>query len=147
FIPATNAPLAGTLQITTDDLSRVAVSVYDGVKTWQRRFYDFNTSHSIPLFGFKPGRNHQIIVTAYDRKQEAVTATETPVFVTEPLPDDFPDISLRQADPERMEPGYTLFRLAVQNNAYAYVVIVDNSGEVVWYDKAPSTADVRQLPN
>jgi hypothetical protein len=46
-----------------------------------------------------------------------------------------------------MEPGYTLFRVGVHNELYWYVTIVDSSGEVVWYNVAPSTADVRGLDN
>ena len=46
-----------------------------------------------------------------------------------------------------MEPGYTLFNVQVNGGTYWYVTIVDSGGEVVWYNSAPSTADVRQLAN
>jgi hypothetical protein len=147
FTIATNAPLAGTLELTTDETTRVSVSVSDGQGSWQRNFYDFGTTHSVPLFGFKPGRTNEIMVTVYDRLRNQVTAAQPLVFITDPLPADFPIITLLQGDPAKMEPGYTLFRLDVNNNSYWYVTIVDSSGEVVWYDAAPTTADVRQLPN
>src|ERR1039458_220566 len=47
FTPATNAPLAGTLQLTTDEATRISVSVNDGYGSWQRNFYDFSTAHSV----------------------------------------------------------------------------------------------------
>jgi arylsulfate sulfotransferase len=147
FGKAANAPLSGVLQLTTDEASRVSISVNDGTEVWERAFYDFGTVHSVPLFGFKPGRTNEITVTVYDRFHNAVTSPQPLVFITDPLPGDFPNITLRQADQAQMEPGYTLFRVTVHNETYWYVVIVDSSGEVVWYNPTPSTADVRQLEN
>jgi arylsulfate sulfotransferase len=147
FTQATNAPLSGILQITTDVPSRVSVSVDDGVSPWSRSFYDFSTSHVLPLFGFKPGRTNVIAVTLNDQNRNAITAAQPPTFITGPLPSTFPNITLVQSDPAQMEPGYTLFRVGVHGNTFPYVVIVDDTGQVVWYDTTPSTADVRQLPN
>jgi len=147
FTKTTNAPLAGTLQFTTDEASRVSVSVSDGQESWQRNFYDFATTHRVPLLGFKPGRTNAITVTAYDRQRNPVTAPQPLVFITSPLPTNFPIITLLQADPEKMEPGYTLFRVGVHNEKYWYGTIVDSSGEVVWYSAVPSTADLRRLDN
>ncbi len=147
FIEAANAPLAGTLQLTTDQASRVSVSVSDGQGSWQRSFYDFATTHSVPLLGFKPGRTNQITVTLYDRFRGQVTAPQPLLFITSPLPTNFPVITLLQADPARIEPGYTLFRVGVGNETYWYGVIVDNSGDVVWYSAVPFTADLRRLGN
>ncbi len=147
FTEATNAPLAGTLQLTTDQASRVSVSVSDGQGSWQKDFYDFATAHSVPLLGFKPGRTNQITVTVYDLLRNQVTAPQPLAFITGPLPTNFPVITLLQADPAAMEPGYTLFRVGVHNETYWYGVIVDSSGEVVWYSAIPSTADLRRLDN
>ncbi len=145
FIQATNAPLAGLLQLTTDTDSRVGVVIHDGTKTWQRHFYDYGTSHSVPLLGFMPNRTNSITVMVYDRYRNEFTAPKPLQFVTSPLPADFPSITLLHADPARMEPGYTLFRVGVHNETYWYVTIVDSAGEVVWYGASPSTADVRLL--
>ena len=40
FAPATNAPLAGLLQVDTDVDARVSVLVNDGTGTWRRDFFD-----------------------------------------------------------------------------------------------------------
>lgn len=146
FIKASGGPLSGVLQVSTDKPSRVTVSVDDGVGRWERAFYDYATDHSVPLFGFKPGRTNQISVTVYDRNQDAASTDQPLVFITDPLPVNFPNIRLLQSDPS-VEPGYTLFRVGIHGNTYAYVVIIDSSGEVVWYNPTPSTADVRQLAN
>lgn len=147
FTKAANAPLAGLLQLTTDEDTRVSVSVSDGTDVWERRFYDYATTHSVPLLGFKPGRTNEITVTVYDRHHNPFTAAQPLAFITAPLPLNFPVLTLLQSDPARMEPGYTLFNLQVHGTTYWYVTIVDSGGEVVWYNSAPSTADVRQLDN
>ena len=153
FTKATNAALAGVLQLTTDIDSRVGVSVNDGKGVWERHFHDYGTAHSLRLLGFKPGRTNEITVTAYDRNHNVVTAGQPIVFITDPLPDDSPDITLLHSEPARMEPGYTLCRVGVDArvgvniNTYAYIVILDSSGEVVWFNKTPSTADIRRLEN
>jgi hypothetical protein len=147
FAPATNAPLAGTLTLATDIPARVIVSVSDGTNTWERNFYDYRTAHSFPLLGFKPGRTNQITVTVRDHQGEEFTTPLPTVFVTGQLPSDFPKIQLWKSDPEKMSPGYTLFRIQNQNSLKAYLGIVDSAGEVVWYSGISTTSDARQLPN
>src|SRR4051812_47004210 len=74
FVKAAAAPLAGTLSVATDVPSRVSVSVTDGTETWTRNFFDYSLTHSLPLFGFKPGRDNEITVTVHDRYNNEVTA-------------------------------------------------------------------------
>jgi hypothetical protein len=147
FTPATNAPLAGLLQLSTDVDSRVSVTAIDGANTWTRGFHDYGTTHSVPLLGFKAGRTNTITVTVYDKVRNAVTASQPLSFITPPLPGDFPTSVLLTNEPQKMEPGYTLFRIANRKSRNAYITIVDNSGEVVWYSGVPTTSDVRQLAN
>jgi arylsulfate sulfotransferase len=147
FTKATNAPLAGVLQVTTDVDTRVSVSVDDGTNLWERRFYDYTTAHAVPLLGFKPGRTNEITVTVHDRQRNRVTFPAPLLFITSPLPTNFPIFTLLHSEPDRMEPGYTLFRVGVHNEIYWYITIVDSAGEVVWYNAGPSTVDVRQLDN
>lgn len=147
FIPSTNAPLSGLLQVTTDSPSRISVSVDDGTSVWSRQFYDFGTSHSEPLFGFHPDRTNQINVTVYDGDRNSASPSQPLLWTSDRLPTNFPTLNLLQSNPAKMEPGYTLFRVELHNGAYTYVVIVDNAGSVVWYANAPTTADVRQLAN
>lgn len=149
FLPATKAPLAGTLKVDTDVDSRVSVSVTDGTETWQRNFFDYSTNHSEVLLGFKPGRTYVIEVSVYDKYRNSVTVPKPLNFTTAPLPANFPVHTVLKSDPNRMEPGYTMF--IVQRGFWenTFVTIVDNTGEVVWYMPSPSNydLDVRQLPN
>lgn len=146
FTPATNAPLAGLLQLTTDVNSRVSVAVNDGTNTWTRDFYDFGTTHSEILLGFKAGCTNQVEVTGYDQYRNA-SAPQSFTFITAPLPTNFPTYYLITNQPDVMEPGYTLF--VIQRNANAagtYITLMDSSGQVVWYRPwTPNDLDVRQL--
>ena len=146
FVPATNAPLAGLLQLATDVDSRVSVQVSDGANTWERDFYDFATTHSETLMGFKPGRTNQMVVTCYDKHRNASTP-QLLTFVTAPLPANFPTSVVLTNQPGLMEPGDTLFvMLRNYSQTGAYIIVMDESGEVVWY--RPWTAndlDIRQL--
>ena len=147
FTAASNAPLAGVLQVSTDVPSRVSVSMTDGVAAWSRDFYDYATSHAITLAGFKPNRTNDITVTVHDRYRNTVTLQQPVGFITPALPADFPPLTLISSQPDKMEPGFTLFRPVNTNTRKAYLTLVDNAGEVVWYSGVNSTLDVRQLAN
>lgn len=151
FAPATNAPLAGLLQLTTDVPSRVSVQVNDGTNTWEKNFYNFSTTNSQPLLGFEANQTNQISVTVYDRNGNAYTAPQPLTFVTAPLPTNFPTWTVLKDEPSQMEPGYMLFIISVEFGSATvhYITIMNNSGQVVWYapDPAPGDYDVRQLAN
>ena len=148
FTASTNAPLAGSLELSTDVDSRVGVTIDDGVAVQTRFFGAYATNHSIPLFGFKASRTNAITVTVYDRNRNAVSASQPLEFVTDPLPSSFPTMTLLSSVPSAMEPGYSLFiwETVEGSTTVAYSTIIDSAGDVVWY--APANGyDIRQLPN
>lgn len=147
FTPATNAPLAGVLHLTTDVNSMVSILVSNGTNLWQRDFYDFGTNHSETLLGFYPRQTNLMLVTAYDKYRNACTAPQLLTFVTPPLPSDFATIVVLTNQPTLMEPGYTLFIVQIRDDNNFYITILDNSGNVVWYCRTPGSydVDVRQL--
>jgi arylsulfate sulfotransferase len=149
FTPAAKAPLAGVLELTTDVASRVHVLVSDGSSIWEKDFYDFATTHSETLLGFKPGRTNVIQVTVIGRQRNVETAPQLLTFVTAPLPANFPHSVVLTSEPDQMEPGYTLFMVQNRNLLKNYITIMDKTGEVVWYAPAPNPndADVRQMDN
>jgi len=149
FTPATNAPLAGLLRLTTDVDSRVSVLVSDGTSVWEKDFYDYATIHSEMLLGFKPGRTNLILVTVHDKLRNDYTASQFLSFVPAALPGDFPTCVVLTNEPSLMEPGYTLFTIENITTGHFYITIMDNGGEVVWYCNDPQSAniDVKQLDN
>jgi arylsulfate sulfotransferase len=144
---STAAPLAAKLNLATDVPSRVSVTMTNGTESWTRHFYDYTTSHALSLYGFKPGQTNYLSIIVHDRFRNEATNVQPLIVITAPLPTDFPKLTLLKSQPEDMEPGYTLFRLINQNNSHAYLVIVDQRGEVVWYSGRQSTSDIRQLEN
>jgi arylsulfate sulfotransferase len=146
FTPASVAPLAGVLHLTTDVDCRVSVAVTDGTNNWQRNFLVYSTNQNVTLLGFKPARSNFITVTVRDKHRNAVTLPQPLVFKTPALPSTMPPIVLLTNQPAKMEPGYTLFR-GQNNGGAAYVIIVDQQGEVVWYASLATVLDVRQLAN
>ena len=102
FTPATNAPLAGVLTLTTDRDSMVSVSVNDGKKTWKRDFFDYGTNHSNTLLGFKANRTNEISVTVRDQFGNTFKLAESLRFVTAPLPMEMPTFRLRTNNVEKM---------------------------------------------
>jgi hypothetical protein len=102
---STNAPLAAALQLTTDDYSRVSVSVNDGQQTWQRDFYDYDTTHLVPLLGFKPNQTNVITVTVHDRLGQEVAAASPVIFTTGPKPTGFPPSTLLSSQPDLDDRG------------------------------------------
>lgn len=150
FTPATNAPLAGLLQLTTDVDSRLSILVSDGTGIWERDFYDYATNHSVPLVGFKPNQTNLIQVSIYDKKRNAYTAPQLLQFVTAPLPTNFPTYTVLTNSPTMMEPGYFLFMIINRAGSLArYITVMDNSGNVVWYSQVNNYTDddVRQMDN
>lgn len=150
FSPATNAPLAGVLQLTTDVDSRISVLVSDATGIWERDFYDYATTHSVTMLGFKPDQTNEIQVTVYDKSRNAYTAPQLLTFVTGSLPADFPVYNVLTSEPSQMEPGYFLFIIANRSGTLTnYITIMDGSGNVVWYCPSVLSIDneARQLDN
>jgi arylsulfate sulfotransferase len=144
---ATQAPLAGTLLLTTDVPTRVSVTVNDGIDTWKRNFFTYSTSHALPMYGFKFDRVNKMTVTVYDKALNAATYPTQTTFVTGSPPDGFPVINVLKSRPDLMEPGYTLTRVVNLNQQRGYVLIFDNSGRVVWYGTMQAGSEISQLPN
>jgi arylsulfate sulfotransferase len=157
FIPAVNAPLAGVLTVGTDVPSFVSVSVADGLTNWNLDLYDFTTNHSETVLGFYANRTNLITVSVRDQFRNTYTATQQLTFVTAALPTNLPSFTVVTNIPSQMEPGYTLFRVSNQTTGAAYITMVDNRGQIVWYAESsgvggtiglvPTPSDVRQLTN
>jgi len=141
------APLAATLSLTTDVASSVRVSASDGVETWERRFYAYATNQNLTLLGFKAARSYRITVSVSDRFGNTTVATNVLNFVTAALPSNFPVINLISNQPEKMEPGYTMFDPINIDANVAYFTFLDKQANVVWYTTHPGNIDLQQLPN
>ena len=151
--PSERVPLAAQVTFETSRPATVALEFDDGARRWAAGTGDrARTDHVVPILGMRPDRTHVIRIIVTD--ENGVTNTSEPFEVTtDPLPDDFPPIDVRVSKPDRMEPGVTMFEPTYRpeddsERDYHLLVAVDDTGEVVWYYKAPqSVSDARRLQN
>ena len=119
------------------------------------------TDQQLSLVGLRPETSYEVSIDAVDLDGRVVVAGEPRSVRSGPLPRDFPTISL-EIDPERSEDGFTLLSMlawddpapepdaqatpiAAQVRPAGYLAIVDDEGEVVWYQPMPQGAlDARQ---
>jgi len=106
--PNGNTPLAGVIHINTDLPARVTLKVKDGKKSRSIEFAEFKTDFSLPLLGLKPDKTYTINVILTDQNNQQKILAPALKAVTNPLPDDFPDIKVLVSKPALMEPGYTM---------------------------------------
>ena len=145
--PNLSTPLAGMLSLTTNVPTKVQLEINNHFKSWSINFNKLKTEHEITVLGFLPDRKHSINVHIIDSNNQRTTYKETLTVTTDPLPDGFPSFSVQKRQPRLMEPGYTLFDVIPEggNSEFgALIVIVDETGEVVWYQVGTRFTDVRQ---
>jgi arylsulfate sulfotransferase len=90
--------------------------------------------HFVPLHGLYPGKDNKVVLRL-DDQSKAVFAETTLRVQTEELPEFFPDIDVRRADMNRMEPGWTLSSFSVGDGGRFNTVpfIFDENGDIRWY--------------
>jgi len=132
--PNPGTPLVGVLDLKTDEPTRVLLEINYGNGDWIINFDELNTDHSLPVFGFRPAQTHKIKVSVIDESGNKTIFEDLLEATTEPLPGDFPPISVWSV-PEEMEPGFTIFTITGigPNSGIGFIVIVNEFGEVVWF--------------
>lgn len=149
-------PLAGVVEFATDTPTRVTLNISDGVDSWTREFAEYQSQHYLPVLGLKAGNTYSIGIVATDEENNQLTVGPPLQAVTAPLPDDFPNINVLVSEPARMEPGYTLVGKFIRSpvktpedqipggSLTKYSIILDSSGDVVWYSTigSPSTTQL-----
>ena len=152
--PHDSAPLARLLTFATDQPAIPVVTISDGAREWTLATPEIaRTSHELPVVGLRAGTRHTINISLLDEGGNAPPQPNAAVFDTPPLPPssvDFPPIETTVSDPQRMEPGMTLFSVIrwlpdAEDLDNGLLMIVDEEGAVVWYYRSPHRiVDVRQ---
>ena len=153
--PNPTVPLAAILTLTTNEPTQVVVRLDDGERTWDVTASDvLATEHALTILGMRPGRIHHITAVATDAEG---AVSESPALPLEmpPLPADLPVPELVTADPERMEPGVTIFNAFAMDDEGrgiddfgGVLYILDERGEVIWYFyNQKEVGDARRLRN
>jgi len=148
--PNPAVPLAARITLRTDEPSTVELAFKDGQRSWSvLAAPELATQHVVPVLGVRPNRTHLIRVIARDAAGNA-RYWHTPLqWVTPPVPADFfPPVLLKVREPGLMEPGVTLFSATSSRYDDAYLMMVDDEGQVVWFYRTPDfVGDTRRLSN
>ena len=140
-------PLVATVTFETSLPCLARIMVRDGEDSWVVDFPKHrNQTHRLPLLGLKPASKYELKLSILNEHGEPVESREV-THQTPSLPPDFPPIHVALSQPERMEPGYTMFGVvnipSREGEGPRRVTIVLNAaGEVVWYhqgDDSPGT--------
>ena len=140
--PDTDVPLAAILTAQTDRPTVLSVQIREGDALWEVPTSDeFSTSHELPLLGFRVGKSHVVEVSAADA-QGLSTGLVQLSFDAPALPEGTPGLEITVSEPDRMEPGVTLFSLMKwpdgedSDESYGLTLAVDATGHVVWYRRS-----------
>ncbi len=150
-VPNANVPLVRRLSVCADTPvgggASVVAEVTSGEERWEVRADDPAACHELGLFGLKPDREHCVVVTAAAADHEP--AVSDPLcFRTDPLPADFPRMTVRRNDLTRRAPG--LVWMDIGSNPVAgpwYFVALDERLEVVWIHTRLNGSAFELLPD
>lgn len=155
--PNTSVPLAAVVKFDSKmTIERTTITVKCSDDEWSFDYGgDRHPSEGLPVIGFRPGKEHKIIV-AFTNAQ-GKTIKFDPISYSAPdlptAPEEFPKINLMKVDTELAEPGYRLFnprrRIPRDTQAgnenerefgetFGMLLIVDQKGEPIWYYRTQS---------
>jgi len=147
--PNLSTPLAGQLTFTTDIPTRVRLDIRNSKKQWSINLRAYSKHHSLPLLGLFPAETHTITVHVISHTGIESIYDHSLTAITDPLPEGFPSIKVK-SNPAKMEPGYTLVEIIPEGSNTEFgaaIVIVDETGNIAWYQIGSHYTDVRQLAN
>ena len=144
--PIVTQPHAWELTVSTTLFTAVTAVLDDGMgHTYTIEFSPQRRDHVLTVLGMRPGRTYTMSVTAHTLDGITLETTAPLQVTTPPLPANFPVISLLSADPALMEPGFTLMDTGRKDGSASFIVIVDDSAEVVWYFQTNSLTETERI--
>ena len=139
FLSITESPdsaLAALIEVETNEPTYATIEAVAGEHRIDVPTTDLDEAHTILLMGMRFGMTYDVTVEVTNAAGTA--ASEVEQFVTTPRPDDFPIVEVLVSDPERYQPGVTLFALrktvnGTRDGRFGMFVVVDMEGYVIWY--------------
>jgi arylsulfate sulfotransferase len=133
------APLTAVATFQTHEIVSVSIEVL-GEEPLRKNWNTFETTHQIPILGLYPDTLNRIIIGLTGR--HLGYAADTFEIRTDTIPSFFPDISIKAAEIDLMEPGWTLCNIAIGlgDHIASYPIIFDNHGKVRWYLAFPEVS-------
>lgn len=134
--PTGLTPLAGQIRLLTTKPTKPTWLEVEGGIDSQLPSDSFQTSHEIPLLGFRPNTRHRYrLHLEAENGREVISNWQT--VTTDPLPVDFPKLTLIRDEPGR-EKGFLFFFASLWSEGQVlpgegYAIITDRFGQVLWY--------------
>ncbi|MCA9131722.1 MAG: aryl-sulfate sulfotransferase, partial [Planctomycetales bacterium] len=151
--PIERVPLVAIIEFESPVEVVPTLEISDGQRTWEQPWrVPPARKHRLAALGLRPDREHQIRVKVATADQQSDVSPPLS-FRTPPLPASFPPLHTIVSQPEKMEPGVTLFAVNLWRNSisildYGYIIALDEAGEVVWFCNAKDRiADMQILRN
>ena len=144
--PVATLPHAWELTVSTNLFTAIKAVLDDGMgHAYTIEFARQQRDHVLTLLGMRPDRTYSVNVTALTFDNIILEFTTPLQVTTPPLPANFPVVSLLSSDPTLMEPGYTLMDTGRKDGSAAFIVILDDEAEVVWYLQTSSLSETERL--
>jgi hypothetical protein len=123
--PPPGLPLVRVVTATADASTRVELVVDDGSDVWTL-VREAGDDRPFELTRLHPDRD--VVLIGTPSRDGRAGASVTATFHTDPLPPDFPTVTVRQSRPAEMEPGDTLLSV-FRDPPPRYAAILDPDGE------------------
>lgn len=142
--PHPTSAISAVLHVETAAASVVSATVEGPGGSFEIPADASTTKHDIPVVGMRAQSTYT--VTAHAASVKGGPATDRAMKVTTgALPANLPPMKVTTTDPARMAPGYTVFNVmsftpqpkGQPPGDAGLIVVVDQSGAVVWYDVLP----------
>jgi len=135
----------------------LTLNINDGERSWSvTPNEEMMTSHEVPVIGLRAARVHTVTASLQNAAGNE-TLSEGLTFETPPLPAAFSTPIITVHNPDRMQPGVTVFNVngrwgpsgASEPANFSPAVIVNDAGEIIWYylPGIHRVHDIRRLSN
>ena len=144
-------PLVVTVTFETNLPCLARVTVRDGDHSREIDFLEYrNQQHRLPILGLEPASSYELELSILNESGDPIESRKL-THKTASLPPDFPQLHVEESQPERMEPGYTMFGVVnipsgEGQETPPFTIVLDSAGKVVWYhrgDEGPGTPIVQ----
>ncbi len=155
--PNPAVPQAAVVKFEADSPVKTTLTISDGERSWELVYGpERNPAEGLAVVGMKADRDHRVEVRI--ENESGVSLAEPLSVRTPPLPDDpeaFPPLNLTVSQPDRMEPGFTIFNPRRSRSGspefgarFGMLLAVDHAGEVLWFYRTDSRiSDFERLRN
>jgi arylsulfate sulfotransferase len=123
-------PLSALILFETAEPAKITVTVTgkDPYSTFTYTNPDFSRHHEVPVLGLYAGKSNSVTLNV--SFQNGGTESSQQNLQTEPLPYDFPTLTVQVSKPDKMEPGVDLM-IPCFDTSYTY--LLDANGDVRGY--------------